>query len=310
MILLLFFIYIFPLAFLAIPAVTFNPYFATAFLGLGLVLWLVLSFLIYRLGSVGRNLIKSHQEIQERGKLVKAQIIDYKKVGVQDGHPSMDLTLSFTNLANNQVQALINVVDSKAEQKRYEIGNTVDIKLNRQGYRPPFTMGQGDYEANSSIFLRLWPILNLAYMVGFFLVSYYLKSRGQGWRFMGPTEPWFWAPLTGIFFFVLLGRSFDHDIVDTKYKVKSFKSKEDLGKLILYGKADKAEILDFSRTGLLVNDQPQIRFSIYYINDRGEEVYENFKQIIDLTDLHKLKKGEVDIIYLPQEKHIFMLDMK
>ena len=97
------------------------------------------------------------------------------------------------------------------------------------------------------------------------------------------------------------------DIISKFYQLTSVRSDKDFGELLLYGKTTQGEIINYSQTGKYINEQPQVRFDVHFLNDQGDLISKKFKQIIPLTDLHELKKGEAEVIYLPRDTDIFMV---
>ena len=300
--------YIFPIFFLTIPVIRTTPYAATALLVLGVILWLVQTYMISKFITIPRKQAKRHRRVQRSGKAVRAEILAWEHDGMIDDEPSKKILLTFTNLAGSRVKTYLHLVDTKEHEKRFEPRKEITIKLNQNGFEPPFTVGKGEYETPPRPWIWLWLIFNLLYMVGFFLVSYYLQSDGFGWRFLNPFSPWLWAPVLGIFIINFLLKTFgSQDIITTFYPLQSFRSNKKFGELLLYGKTTQGEIVNFSQTGTYINEQPQVRFDVHFLDERGDLLSKKFKQIIPLTDLHELKKGEAEVIYLPRDTDIFMV---
>ncbi|OFK61624.1 hypothetical protein HMPREF2811_02865 [Globicatella sp. HMSC072A10] len=307
-IIILFFMYIFPIFFLTIPVIRTTPYAATALLVLGVILWLVQTYMISKFITIPRKQARQHKRVQRSGKAVQAEVLASEHDGLIDDEPSKKILLSFTNLVGSQVKTYIQLVDTKEHEKRFDPGKEITIKLNQNSFEPPFTAGKGEYETPPRPWIWFWLIFNLLYMVGFFLVSYYLQSDGFGWRFLNPFSPWLWAPVLGIFIINFLLKTFgSQDIITTFYPLQSFRSNKNFGELLLYGKTTQGEIVNFSQTGTYINEQPQVRFDVHFLNDKGDLLNKRFKQIIPLTDLHELKKGEAEVIYLPRDTDIFMV---
>lgn len=305
----LFFMYIFPLFFLGIPPIRTSPIFATVLLFLGFLLWMIQTYMISDFITRPVKLARNHEKVQVTGKSVQAEILDYQDEGMAQGYPSKKLLVSFPNLVGNKVKTYISVLDSKEHEKRFELGKKVNLKLNQSGFEPPFTIEGAEYEIESRPWAWGWIIFNLLYMIGFFLLSYYLQSDGYGWRFLNPFSPWIWAPIIGIIILRTIMKIFgSQDIIDEHHELTSLKSDNSFGELLLYGKTSEGEILNFSQTGTYINEQPQIRFTLRFYDELGNIENKSFKKVVSLTELHKLKKGEVEVLYLPRNTDIFMVD--
>ncbi|PKY88271.1 hypothetical protein CYJ57_05730 [Falseniella ignava] len=303
-----FFMYIFPIFFLAVPVVRTTPIVATVLLVIGVILWLVQTYMISKFITGPKKQAKQHKKVQQNGKAVQAEIIAWEHDGLIEGDPSKKILLTFTNLAGSQVKTYLHLVDTKEHEKRFEPGKEITIKLNQKGFEPPFTVGKGEYATSPRPWIWLWLIFNILYMIGFFLASYYFQSDGYGWRFLNPFSSWLWAPVFGIFIINFLLKTLgSQDIISKFYQLTSVRSDKDFGELLLYGKTTQGEIINYSQTGTYINEQPQVRFDVHFLNDRGDLISKKFKQIIPLTDLHQLKKGEAEVIYLPRDTDIFMV---
>ncbi len=60
-------------------------------------------------------------------------------------------------------------------------------------------------------------------------------------------------------------------------------------------------------TGLYINEQPQIQFKVQFSDINGVLLNKSFKGIVALTDLQRLIKGQVEILYLPRDTDIFVI---
>ena len=303
----LFFMYVFPAFFIDIPVTRTTPIFATVLLGLGLIFWLIETFMISKFISGPRKMAKKHRKVQENGKFVRAKILASDDQAYLDENLEKKILIEFPNLVGNKVKSYISLLDSKEKEKRFEPGKEIGLRLNINGFEPAFAFSEGEYGTFKGPWAWAWVIFNLLYMVGFFLISYKIQSDGYGWRFLNPSSPWIWAPLAGIviinFIQKLLG---SQDIVEEYYEIKSFKNEKEFGELLLYGQKSQGEIKKFSQTGVYINEQPQIRFTVNFSTEKEGPVTKTFKQIIPLTELHQLKNGPVEIIYLERDSGVFM----
>lgn len=303
----LFFMYVFPLFFIDLPAMRTTPIFATVLLALGLIFWLIETFMISKFIIGPKKMAEKHRKVQESGKAIEADILASDNQGYLKEGREKKILVEFPNLVGNRVKSYISLLDSKEYEKRFEPGKKIKLRLNQEGYEPAFAFGEGEYGTFRRPWARAWVVFNLIYMVGFFLISYKIQSGGYGWRFLNPTSPWLWAPLEGTivigFIQKLLG---NQDIVEEYYEIKSFKNEKEYAELLLYGQKSQGEIINFTQTGLYINEQPQIQFKIKFATNKEGLVTKNFKQIIPLTDLHNLKKGPVDLIYLERNPGVFM----
>lgn len=310
-----FFMYVFPLFFLREASmVSSTPTVATVLLAVGTILWTLQSVLIAFFITKPRKHVKRHQKVQKSGKLVEAKILSYEKTGEMDGMPKRELLLSFLNLAGYPTKVKLTVVDSKPHENRYEPGNYIDLRLNQNGFKPPFAMVSASYKADKRLWAWVLLIFNIAYAVGLFLLSYKQHSGGNGLLFLHPASPWMIAPITGIALLalpvlILLPASKNaDDIIRPGYALNSMNSIVDFGELLLYGHAASGEILNYAQTSVWQGPHPQIQFDISIKQEYGEPELLSSLFGVQVADLHKLRTGEVEVLYLPNKKNAIMLD--
>lgn len=304
-----FFMYVFPVFFLWKDTFYTKPVVATVFLVLGIILWLVKHSLIIGLIRHPYKLREKHQRVQETGKLVQANILSSDLVDQDGDYPVYNIVLAFENLVGSPVRTILRTSDTKPHERRFEKGKLIDLKLNQTDFDPPYTVATAQYTAAKRIPLWLWLFFDIAYSIGLFIVSYIMQSNGMGWRFLGLQSPWFWAPIVGISLITFLSRILDLKGDDTRlsaYEFHSTGNSKDLARVLLHGRSSYGEIQSFDQTGTYINEQPEMRFNIVYLNEYGDLVRAHHKQIISLTELHTLKKSDIEVLHLPGDKNLFM----
>lgn len=308
LVLILFFMYVFPIFFISVPSIRTTPIIATILLVVGIVFWSIQSYLISKFITNPKKMARNHQRVRDTGKLTQAEILDSQNIGSQDGYPLKNLLIIFTNLAGSQIKANIQLVDSKEYEKRFEAGKTVELKLNQTGSDPAFTFGEGEYITKSRPWAWVWLFFNIIYMIVLFLVTYYFQNDGYGWRFLNPFTSWLWAPLTGIYILKsILPSTVEQDIISQYHEISSSNSKKDFGELLLHGKTTEGKILSYAQTGVYINEQPQLRFKISFMDDSGNTLTKEIKIVVSLTEMHQVKLGLVEVLYLPSNTDIFMI---
>lgn len=305
--LVLFFMYVFPIFFLGIPVIRMKPLIATIFLIIGIILWIMISLKILSFISGPKKQSKKLQEIQDTGRLVKGEILEAKDMGMEDNFPLKHIKILFPNLGGNLVKTKLEILDSKAHEERYKEGNYVDLKLNRKDFDPALTINGAAYEVKTSPILWVWFIFNLVYAIAFFLLAYYFQNDGYGWRFLNPLHPWVWSPFISLFMLKIFEKSFDSDGILDDFDLKSDKVEDKKGELLLYGKLTLGEIVSYRQTGLYVNEQPQILFNLVYDAD-GQTIKQEIMDIVNLIDMANLRKGQVEVLYLPRNPEVFTVN--
>ena len=159
--------------------VSSTPTIATVLLAVGTILWTFQSVLIAFFITKPSKHVKRHQKVQKSGKLVEAKILSYEKTGEMDGMPKRELLLSFLNLAGYPTKVKLTVVDSKPHENRYEPGNYIDLRLNQNGFKPPFAMASASYKADKRLWAWVLLIFNIAYAVDLSCAVPYLGFKWQ-----------------------------------------------------------------------------------------------------------------------------------
>lgn len=306
--LLLFFLYVFPFFFFFIPTPPLPSVVDTSLLVLGVVLWLFQTVQVYRIIRSGPKAAKQLQELQRTGVRVKAEVIESRTIGEIKGLPSISLRLRFNNLAGYPVEAVTEVLDSKPWERRFEPGKSVELKLNRNGFSPAFTIASSNPEGSTSVLGWLWFVFSLVYPVALLMASNFIQGQmfpefvqhdGGVWSLLTtPSINWLMGSIIGIF--VL--KSFRWIAAGG---FLSSKSSDDSGELLLHGIAVPGEVIDYWQTGMYINEQPMINFEIQYQTLTGELVRKSHRQVVLLTELHTLKKGPVEVHYLPNRAGAF-----
>ncbi|WP_050020019.1 hypothetical protein [Chryseobacterium sp. P1-3] len=76
-----------------------------------------------------------------------------------------------------------------------------------------------------------------------------------------------------------------------------FKNKKE-EQILFSGRNAEAEIISVSQTGLMVNDQPEIKIQVSFKDFRGKEHIAVYKKIVSLLNLSSVPKyGRIEILY-------------
>ncbi|MDO5654835.1 MAG: hypothetical protein Q4G27_01700 [Flavobacteriaceae bacterium] len=296
-----FFIFIFPLFFSYSGEFNYSPIVSTSALALGFVLWIlfILSFFrqtIYDPKRMKEKIIELMKNGHlERGKVLDKIILEKTK----DSMNSTEIKVEFRNLSGTWVTHDFVFLDSKPYLNRYEVGNSIHLRLNTKENNPPVIFEESNpvFNPKFGIFAIIFLII---YMIGTFAAHYYFFSNGRGWRFLSFWHPWLMTPAIGLFIFVFL-----NEILDS-YKFFSKGNIINDNEILLYGKPAKATIQRAEQTGLYVNEQPQLKFILNFEDDKGQKQSVNFKKIIPLTELYNYQKGVKDILFLPRDPQQMM----
>ncbi|SFM62647.1 hypothetical protein SAMN05428949_0221 [Chitinophaga sp. YR627] len=285
-----------------------NAAMAFFYLGLGVVSWLIL------IGLVGRFFIRSVftdkrrlEKSMDEGSPITAKIVRKMQTGViGDGTPALELRLAFENLAGTPVEMLYELNDGRPLEKRFEAGNTIDMRVSVRGKEITLVPAQMQVVRNRgrvSVYAIIFFFFLLVAIV-YPVFSYYQESQGSGWRFLTLSHPWISVPLinigTGLFIWCLLS-----------FIGKASGDSKDPLRMIMYGMKTTANILSYRQTGTYFNEQPQIQFEMEYSDHQHNNRHLVYKKIVSLLDVHKLSTGPREILFLPEapEQIVFYEDL-
>lgn len=280
---------------------------AFLYLGLGILIWMV-ALLLY-----GRFFIKQVftdkrrlETAAKEGLTILAKVTDRIQAGAYRDTTVLDLKLAFRNLAGVMVEMPYQLNDSKPHENRYQIGNTIEMSVSLDGRNSILIPKNIQIIHNKGILLiySFIFLLLLAAAVIYPVFSYQMESQGSGWRFLTFYHPWILVPIINIAVFWLIEKFFSY------IGRVSGDSGQPL-RMILYGIKTTGNILNYSQTGMYINEQPRVQFEIEYTDHQGIKRKTAYKKIVSLLDLHKISIGPKEIMYLPNkpENIVFYEDL-
>lgn len=273
---------------------------ALIYLGIGSLAWIAFIYWYYRkyIKSIGRE-VQNVKSILREGKLVTARINEKNIEKDLGALQELGLEISFNNLSGTRVHIPYPITDTRPYERRYEIGKTIQMRLDPQ-LRNPVIVPDGVEVQTMPAYTRqrTFGFVALVFFSIFYLIfSYWLQNEGMGWRFLHFWHPWVTIPFWGLFFGWLLFDLLIGRLLDGMNPVLSSKDNE----LLFIGKVTRAQVIAAEQTGLTVNEQPQIRFKLRFIDDHGQMRIVSFKKIISLLRLHTLQSKEKTILYSPED---------
>lgn len=276
------------------------------YLGLSFVLWfLVLAvslYFIYRNSFIAQ---KNVQELLRNGIPASATIIESKKLkSYNKSYELKELVLELKNLQGEKIRHKMQVNDSRPQERRYEAGNHVNLRIDKDFEKSPFIILQ-DTQTKINFQLYVIWVLFAAAVIYYYVYSYNLESLGYGWRFLVFWHPLIISPLAiflfgSIFYFIIF-----------KLMGKLTFTGKDAMKIKFCGIRTTAKILSTSQTGVSINDQPEVKFELEFTDKKGITRHAVLKKIVPLIHLSSVNTRSKEIFYLPEnpEKVAFSDDL-
>jgi len=265
---------------------------STSFLYLGMSLFLWLALFVISVYLLFKNTIMAKYRLAQlikAGTDLNGQIVR-SKPGVAGTH---SVEVKTQNLQNETISHTFNIRTKRNDPKKYQVGKPVRVKLDPHFKSKPYVAIK---EVNSSFSLvgyLIWALFLLA-ATYYFYFSYQLESNGFGWRFLEFWHPLVLIPLIIIALSTLLYFIFKHLIFKNIFKGKQ----ADMLKFL--GKKTVATITDITQTGVYINDQPQVKYSIEFEDQNGRKHQASIKKIVRLIDIGNVRlEKEKNIFYLP-----------
>ncbi|WP_274585035.1 DUF3592 domain-containing protein [Neisseria leonii] len=291
-----FFTFIFPLYFYYGGKWHNNKFEAVGGLVLGIFLWLLLFCVVIRRMRKHQKIRFLYQSLAKQGQKVNARIIGNHTQQSSRG-AVVDLVVEFENLAGTTVQATMSCMDLRPQERRYEVGKTLILYLNRQsGEHLPFAIDGGEFNYNKTVDI-VFLIIAISYSIAAFIISHHLYSQGDGIRWLSFFHPWVFSPMIGIIIYAFLGKigqGFFRGL-----------NQEEKNRLLLYGLKTRGEIIRFDITGESLNDQPTMLIGFKYQDNQRHTHQIERKQTVFIHELSDWKKGDVvDLLYLPDRPAI------
>nr|WP_315418053.1 hypothetical protein [uncultured Pedobacter sp.] len=272
-----------------------NPWYSLAMLVLSILFWAVLLVGYYR-KWVFRNfsLKRNIEKLKTTGEPREAKILESSKIfKTGAAYDTYELTLQFNNLVGSTIMQKAVVNDAKPYERRYEVGKTVGILLDKEVNKVPyFIFATTEVSLNKTIILltNLSWLTFAAIVAGYYFYSYNLESRGMGWRFMSIGHP-----LLTCAFMLLLYRAFGTFIL------RKFIGKPDQLFLIKFkGTQTTARLVKLSQTGTYINAQPMIDFELEFTDQFNQKHRANIRKIVDLLDMDSIRQEYFSIFYLKE----------
>ncbi|MBL1221231.1 hypothetical protein JET18_10295 [Chryseobacterium sp. L7] len=274
-----------------------DPWLALGVLVLSVILWsIVLSSWFYKWIVVNFTAKSNISYLNKHGVSRKAEILEAVKISKENSRYTVyELLLSFKNLVNTEITQKTVVNDSKPQQKRFEKGKTVEIRIDQDMKRKPYFIFAGT-EASINVlvitFITLGWMALVALIAGYYIYSYLTENNGTGWRFIVYWHPLVVCPAILLFYKGIL--SFFLRKLTGGYKVAP--------ELIKFkGIRTTARLISADQTGTYINEQPMVLFKLEYTDEKNQIRRAEIKKIVNLLDLNQVRQRTADIFYLKED---------
>lgn len=284
------------------PSQRAEPWWALTLLATSLALWLVLlyQFLDKLLLGPGRALQRV-RDILAGGVARSARVEHAEQTGAQvRGFTEWRLRLAFDNLSGSPITDELVVVDTKPEQRRFDIGRTLTARLSTVPGVVPNLVLEGTNPETDQRALWLRGVLGAcvaALVATAYIAAWRVQSEGMGWTFLSFGHPLLICPLVLCSYMVALR---------ALLQMMQFGA---TGESLKYrGIGTTARVLDVRQTGTYLNEQPQVEFKLAFDDVNGVSRQASLRRFWSLIDLANIPRQQLDILYDPEDPtHVQMV---
>lgn len=252
----------------------------------GLSLWILLRYTYFALRNI-RILLRDG--VRLRSKVVSVTLLK----GASSKSVPKTIVLELVNLEGETIRHSMSFNDSKPEQERYKVGSICYLRVDPSFTKLPSVLLEESFVKVNWVLPLVW-LLFVASAIYYFQFSYQLESAGYGWRFLSFWHPLIIIPACCIFFpGVIFG------LIKFVFMKKMNMGRE-MEFLKFNGKKVLASITGVEQTGTLINDQPEIRFHVEFLDGAGRKVSAQIKKIVSLIDVAQVRsQKEAFVFYDP-----------
>lgn len=287
---------------LAPDPATQNPYLSLIYLSLAITLWTTTFILFTRLLYKSTyGLQKDTERLGQEGTLIQANIDRVKsETQLSNGFIQKETVVSFYNLSHTQIHYPLILTDSKPHQQRYNHGQQVALRVDPHLKYRPYIIPDGVQTSIDSktmlLYTSVW-ILSIFAVAGYFYYAYNSQNQGYGWRFLSWTHPLILSPVI-LYAFLAAFYLFFAKLLSPHLSKGSGDKK--VIQLLLWGRRATANITDVKQTGTYINEQPQIKFNMNFVDHNSMSHQVSIKKIVSLLDLTAIQLIQSKpILYLP-----------
>lgn len=274
---------------------TVSPNTALSMLALSVTLWLIVGclslwVLLRYTYFAQRNIrILLRDGVRLRTKVVGVTLLK----GASSKSVPKTIVLELVNLEGETIRHSMSFNDSKPEQQRYQVGSICYLRVDPSfTKRPSVLLEESLVKINWSLPL-VW-LLFVASAIYYFQFSYDLESAGYGWRFLSFWHPLIIIPACCLFFPGIL-----YGLIKFVF-MKKMNMGGKVEFLKFKGKRALASITRVEQTGTMINDQPEIRFHVEFLDGAGRNVSAQIKKIVSLIDVAQVRsQKEAFVFYDP-----------
>jgi len=243
---------------------------------------------------------KAMQRIVQEGMPIEGEVVASQYFGAphSNGTRKIRITVAFNNFVGTRIQEKFRFFDTQPQQNRYEVGKNVKLFLSDEtigGKKVTLAGGQPKINVKFiAIFLSLFTVV--AYCIYTFVIQP-IWLRGE--QDLDTTILLFDQP-TAALLVMIYGSVITFVFLLFRFLGAAMGMKSNWGDFKYHGKQATASITHYAKTGMRINDNPQVKFDITFTTDNGQTVSSSVKKVIDELEIGRIHEMKhIDVLYLP-----------
>lgn len=244
----------------------------------------------------------------QRGLLRNAKVTDVRVLSKRGKFSLLECELEFANFSGERIREKLKFGDSKPNLKRFEVGKEVEILLNRDNkLKNPVSLKGINVRIN-------WKSIAFYVLVGgaYLYLSFKLMNKASTkiWSDIPKYEELLsemgfeWMAI-GFIVLILFNLLLLRLLGFGKLRGKKMHIRD----LQYYGLKSMSNISKYEDTGILINDNPVVRFYYSFRNADGQTYQGNDQLVIGKLEVGKVPSiKEKPIFYLPDSPEISLLE--
>lgn len=272
---------------------------ALLYLALSLILWgSVFGFTVWKIFKGGIGAKANVDYMKTSARRIPAVIKEAKNIKkLKTNWESKEVIFEIDNFSNEKIRHKMLINDSRPKEKRYEVGKIIYLRIDPEFKKYPYIFPEGVKTKVSYLPFLIWLFFFVG-VIAYYYYAYIHENRGFGWRFLEFSHPLLVSPAVIIFFSGIIYIFFKIFATD--------KSSPEMLKLKFWGLQTNAKIIEAHQTGTYINEQPQVKFTVEFTDNKGILHQVSKTEIVSLMNIGNISAmKQREIIYMPNDPETF-----
>ncbi|OJJ14986.1 hypothetical protein BKI52_41265 [marine bacterium AO1-C] len=250
------------------------------------------------------NLFKKQkvmQRISQEGMPIDGEVVESQYFGAprSNGIRKIRITVALNNFVGTRIQEKFRFFDTRPQQERYTVGKSIKLFLSDQAIGgKKVVMAGGQPKINLKFLVIFLTLFSVAFYCTYTFIIQPIWLRGG--QDLETIIPFFDQP-TAALLVMIYGGVMVFVYFLFRFLGTSMGMKANRGDFKYYGKQATANITHYAKTGMRINDNPQVKFDITFTTDNGQTISSSVKKVIDELEIGRIHEMQhLEVMYLPE----------